>query len=112
MDFILRLSNSIPEEYSVKIVGNLLNIKKLSEKKNIINIDKVPTKILNDFYQSSMITLVPSFYTEAFGRVIIESLLNDVKYLTIEHDNKFYVTSYIKIDDLWLEIMGHGGMAD
>ncbi|MFX1274374.1 MAG: glycosyltransferase [Promethearchaeota archaeon] len=77
LDFVLRLSKYIPEKYHILIVGNLLKIKELKDNKKIINIEKVSTNILNELYQTSLVTLAPSFCNDAFGRVIIESLLNN-----------------------------------
>ncbi|MBY8989953.1 MAG: glycosyltransferase family 4 protein [Candidatus Lokiarchaeota archaeon] len=77
LDFILRLAKEIPEDYKIVIVGNLIPDKKLSDiQTKITNFGRVPNKVLDELYQSSSITLVPSFLTDAFGRIIIESILN------------------------------------
>ena len=77
LDFILRLSNNLPEGYTIVVVGSLLGKGKIKEAESkIINIGPVSGNKLNELYQNSEITLVPSFFNEAFGRVIIESISN------------------------------------
>ena len=77
LDFILRLSNNLPEGYTIVVVGSLLGKEKIKEAESkIINIGPVTGNKINELYQNSEITLVPSFLTEAFGRVIIESISN------------------------------------
>jgi glycosyltransferase involved in cell wall biosynthesis len=77
LDFILRLSNNLPKGYTIVIVGSLLGKEKIKEvESKIINIGPVTENKINELYQNSEITLVPSFLTEAFGRVIIESISN------------------------------------
>ncbi|MFW9829666.1 MAG: glycosyltransferase family 4 protein, partial [Candidatus Thorarchaeota archaeon] len=83
LDFVLRLAKKIPSGYKMIIVGNLISSSKLNnEKARITNYGRVSKEELNRLYQSSKITLVPSFFTEAFGRVIIESILNGTPVIT------------------------------
>jgi len=76
LDFILRLSKIIPKDYHILIVGGCKDDWK-GESPKIINVEFVSSKILlNKMFGESMVTLVPSFFTEAFGRIIPESLTN------------------------------------
>ena len=84
LDFVLKLSDFIPEDFEVLIVGGIVPTDKIHNS-NIININRVSRKILEELYQKSAITLVPSFSTEAFGRVIVESIMN--KTLVISSPN-------------------------
>ena len=77
LDFILRLSEYLPNGYKIIIVGGLIDTAKIKGiKSKISNIGYITRKKIDDLYKHSEITLVPSFFTEAFGRVIIESILN------------------------------------
>jgi len=77
IDFILKLADSLSDDYKIVIVGHLIDFNKVKvDKSKIINLGKVTENEINNLYQTSKITLVPTFCTEAFGRVIIESLLN------------------------------------
>ena len=77
LDFILRLSEYLPNGYKIIIVGGLIDPAKIKGiKSKISNIGYITRKKIDDLYKHSEITLVPSFFTEAFGRVIIESILN------------------------------------
>lgn len=77
LDFILRLSRHLPNGYKIIIVGGLIDPAKFKgNKSKISNIGYVTRKKIDDLYKHSEITLVPSFFTEAFGRVIVESILN------------------------------------
>ncbi len=77
VDFILRLTKFIPDDYKMIIVGGLIPNSRLDGiLSKVINLGQITSKELDKVYQSSKITLVPSFFTEAFGRVIIESIVN------------------------------------
>ncbi len=84
LDFVLKLSKHIPQNYKILIVGNKLSEKQLVRGKNsnIINLDHVSPEELDRLYKESKITLVPSFYNEAFGRIIIESVLNGTQVIS------------------------------
>lgn len=73
LEFIIRLSERIGRIGKIFIVGTEKDFKK----KNIVSLGILKDKeTLSMVYNKSNITLVPSVYTEAFGRVIIESIIN------------------------------------
>ena len=77
LDFILELSKFIPKDYKIVIIGRKLPAEKLKEfKSNIINFGYIMGDRLSNLYQTSKIYLIPTFCTEAFGRIIIESIMN------------------------------------
>lgn len=111
LDFVLKLSQFIPEDYKIVIVGGIIPIDKIKDKySRIINYGRVETKELNLLYQNSVITLVPSFSTEAFGRVVIESILNKTQVITSQNcgvnsffkNDEFLKVLPIKLD-LWIK---------
>ncbi|MHA1147613.1 MAG: glycosyltransferase [Promethearchaeota archaeon] len=73
--FVKKLIKVMGNDYLFIVVGTLL--KELDSYKNVINIGKIPTKNLFALYQDADLTIVPSIYNEAFGRVILESILNN-----------------------------------
>jgi len=76
LNFILKLSKIIPEKYRILIVGSSED-KQQENNPKILNVGYISSKILlNKMFAESKITLVPSFFTEAFGRIIPESLSN------------------------------------
>jgi len=101
LEFVLGLSKRIPANYKILIVGKILPILK-SAKYNtqILNIERVTGKDLDKLYQNSKITLMPTFCTEAFGRVIAESILNNTPVISSPNcgANEFYQNKdYVKI---------------
>lgn len=77
LDFILRLSKHIPDGYRILIVGGQKENWKGEELHNVTNVQYISSKIaLNKVFTESIITLVPTFCTDAFGRIIPESLSN------------------------------------
>jgi glycosyltransferase involved in cell wall biosynthesis len=78
LDFILRLSKNLPENYKILIVGNKLakNVLEKGDSSKITNLGHVKKEKLDKLYKESVVTLVPSFYNEAFGRIVVESILN------------------------------------
>ncbi|KKL68155.1 hypothetical protein LCGC14_2127820, partial [marine sediment metagenome] len=53
------------------------------EEPKIVNLEFVSSKkLLNKIFAGSKITLVPSFFTEAFGRIIPESIINKTPVIT------------------------------
>ncbi|MBD3338487.1 MAG: glycosyltransferase [Candidatus Lokiarchaeota archaeon] len=106
--FVKKLIEQISSNYLFIIVGT--KIYELEKFKNTINIEKVPSSIMDYLYIKSDLTIVPSIYTEAFGRVIIESLLNRTPVLTSPQcganylfKNKSYVKSLPLRIDLWIK---------
>lgn len=75
LNFILKLSKIIPENYHILIVGSSQD--KQEDHLKILNTGYISSKkLINKMFGESQITLVPSFFTEAFGRIIPESLTN------------------------------------
>ena len=90
--FILRLSKIIPEL-------NIIAIGIKSENRNIICLDTVPHNVMDLLYRHSDITLVPSFWVESFGRVVIESLVNRTPVITspnVGANDYFIGKDYVK----------------
>jgi len=78
LDFITRLSKLIPIDYKILVVGAKLPLSELKvSRPKIINYGHVSKNELDSIFQQSKITLVPTFCNEAFGRVIIESIVNN-----------------------------------
>jgi len=75
-NFILRLVKNIPDDFKIVIAGGDTKKQIGDINKKIEYVGYVNKTQLEKLYQESKITLVPSFGTEAFGRVIIESLIN------------------------------------
>ena len=85
-DFIKKLSKLIPKRYWILVIGgNNVGFKKEEDYPHIINIGRLSSELLGEVLSDSAITLVPSFSTEAFGRVIVESIMN--KTLVISSPN-------------------------
>lgn len=84
LDFVLRLSKKISENYEILIVGNKLTKKGLAKgnESKIINLGHVKKEKLDELFKKSIVTLVPSFVNEAFGRIIIESILNGTQVIS------------------------------
>lgn len=75
-DFIKKLSKLIPKKYYIIVVGGNGTIEEEGYP-NIINLNYISSK--QEFFEllsECLITLVPTFCTEAFGRIIPESLVN------------------------------------
>jgi glycosyltransferase involved in cell wall biosynthesis len=106
LEFVLRLAKFIPENYNIIIAGRSLKINKNLGSK-IINMGYVVGEELVKLFQESKITLVPSFWTEAFGRVIIESLTNKTPVISSPNcgANQFFdEKEYLKIVPLNLPL--------
>jgi len=73
-NFVIELAKRLPQSFKIFIVGKKLNLEKKNNK--ILNLDQISLNLLNFIYKKAKITLVPSFQTETFGRVIIESFIN------------------------------------
>jgi len=108
LDFILRLAGGIPDDYKIIIVGNLIpNNKLINVQTKITNLERVSKEELDRLYQSSRITLVPSIFTEAFGRIIIESILNGTPVITSPNCGANYFLrgkEYIKVVPLKIRL--------
>ena len=95
LGFILRLSKFIPKDYRILIVGGKKGWKKKNVK--IINVGYIYSrKLFNEVISQCMITLVPTFCTEAFGRVIPESLINKTPVISSPQcgANQFFNDNY------------------
>ena len=109
-DFIKRLSKLIPKQYWIIVVGG----DSFGEEKdypNIINLNYISSKeVFNEVLSESMITLVPTFCTEAFGRIIPESLVNKTPVISSPQcgANQYFNDNYslrvipLKLD-LWIK---------
>ncbi len=83
LEFVLRLAEFIPANYKFVIVGRKIILEDLSDiKSKVINLGYVIGEKLDRLFQESKITIIPTFCTEAFGRVIIESLINKTPVIT------------------------------
>jgi len=100
LDFILKLSKLIPNHYKIIIVGGIIPKEKLKNvKTNVINYERLNSNDLKKLYQSALITLVPSFSTEAFGRIVVESILNGTPVIASQNcgANEFFTNKpYLK----------------
>lgn len=86
LDFVLELSKHIPEDYKIIIIGRKLSAEKIKEfSPKVINFGYIMGDDLNNLFQTSKILVIPTFCTEAFGRAIIESIIN--KTLVISSPN-------------------------
>jgi len=86
LDFVLELSKFIPKNYKIVIIGRKLSAEKIKEFiPKIVNFGYIMGNHLDNLYQTSKILLIPTFCTEAFGRAIIESIIN--KTLVISSPN-------------------------
>lgn len=74
-DFILRISKKLPSNLKILNVGNEINENLMN--KNIVDAGFVSKDELDFIYSKCKITLFPSFHTESFGRVILESIFNN-----------------------------------
>lgn len=110
LDFILELSKFIPEDYHILIVGGCKDDWK-GERPKIINLEFISSKmVLNKMFGESVITLVPSLFLEAFGRIIPESLTNKTPVISSPNcgANQFFEhKDFLKVIplevNLWIE---------
>jgi len=109
LEFVLRLSKRIPANYKILIVGKILpKLKTAKYNTKILNIERVSGKDLDKLYQTAKLTLMPTFATEPFGRVIPESILNNTPVISAPHcgANEFFQNKdFVKIvplkQNLW-----------
>jgi len=108
VDFILRLTRFIPDDYKMIIVGGIISNSRLDGiLSKVINLGPVNSEDLDILYRNSKITLVPSFFTEAFGRVILESIVNGTPVITSPNCGANYFLQdkeFIKIVPLNLKL--------
>ena len=103
--FVKKLAKMLPESYKIIIVGKKIEQNKINEK--ILNLNQLSSDTLYFLYRKAKITLVPSFYTETFGRVIIESFINKTPVIASPNcgANEFFkVKKYLKILPLKLRL--------
>ena len=106
LEFVLSLSKRIPANYKILIVGKILpKLKTVKYNTKILNIERVSGRDLDKLYQTSKIALMPTFATEPFGRVIIESIVNKTPVISSPNcgANEFFQNKdYVKIEPLTL----------
>jgi len=109
-DFIKKISKLIPEKYYIIVVGGNGTIGEEDYPK-IINLGYISSKqTFNEIISECEITLVPTFCTEAFGRIIPESLVNKTPVISSPQcgANQFFNDDYslkvvpLKLD-LWMK---------
>ncbi|MFX1444099.1 MAG: glycosyltransferase [Promethearchaeota archaeon] len=102
--FVNILLKKLPKEILVVVVG--AELKDLSTYSNVLNLSKMPTSNLYYLYRKANITIVPSIYTEAFGRVVLESIINGTPVITSPQCGANYVfrnKPYVKVIPLKTE---------
>jgi len=106
--FVKKLITLLPEGSLLIVVGTIIN--ELKKYENVINIGKIPTNNLYYLYEKANLTIVPSIYTEAFGRIVIESVVNKTPVLISPQTGANYLfknKNYVKIlplrVNLWVE---------
>lgn len=109
LDFVLKLSKKIPENYKILIVGNKLTKEVLAKgnESKIINLGHVKKERLDELYKESKVTLVPSFYNEAFGRIIIESITNKTPVISSPNcgaNSNFLNSPFLKVIPIKLSL--------
>jgi len=108
LDFISRLSKLIPVDYKILIVGGKIPFSELQiPTSNIINYGHISKNELDSIYQQSKITLVPTFCTEAFGRIIIESIVNKTPVISSPNcgaNSNFLNRSFLKVIPIKLSL--------
>jgi len=105
--FVRLLLKKLPKDNILIIVGTILE--GLNKYNNVVNIDQVSTSNLYYLYQKAKVTIVPSIYTEAFGRVILESIMNKTPVISSPQCGANYIfqnKNYVKVltlePNLWL----------
>ena len=108
LDFILKLIKFIPKKYHIFIVGGYIpSYKLLWDATKLWVMGYVHSKeLLNTFYYESTITLVPSFCNEAFGRTILESLVNKTPVISSPYcgANEFFENDFLQVVPLKLDL--------
>ena len=96
--FVEKLLNTSLNDYIFVVVGTLID--ELKKYKNVVNIGKIPANNLYYLYERAKITIAPSIYTEAFGRIVLESVINKTPVLVSPQTGANYFfrdKQYVKI---------------
>jgi len=106
--FVKKLIPLFPEDSLLIVVGTIIN--ELTDYENVINIGKIPTNNLYYLYEKANLTIVPSIYTEAFGRIVIESVINKTPIIVSPQTGANYLfknKNYVRVlplrVKLWIE---------
>ncbi len=106
--FVKKLINKLPQNALLIVVGTL--IEELKNYKNVVNIGRIPTDNLYYLYEKVDLTIIPSIYTEAFGRVLLESIINNTPAIVSPQTGAKYLfkdKDYVKIlplnTNIWAE---------
>jgi len=106
--FVKKLINKLPQNTLLIVVGTL--IEELKNYKNVVNIGKIPTDNLYYLYEKVDLTIIPSIYTEAFGRVVLESIINNTPVIVSPQTGAKYLfkdKDYVKVlplnTNIWAE---------
>lgn len=106
--FVKKLINELPQNTLLIVVGTL--IEELNNYTNVVNIGKIPTDNLYYLYEKVDLTIIPSIYTEAFGRVLLESIINSTPVVITPQTGAKYLfknKDYVKIlplkVNIWIE---------
>ena len=85
LDFILKLSHLIPNNYKILIVGNKLSEKQLvsGQQSNIINLNQVDTEELDRLYKESKIRACSGLSMLPFGGVILLTIDSNTSLMPI-----------------------------
>jgi len=92
--FVKKLINKLPQNTLLIVVGTLIE-----ELKNYKN-GKIPTDNLYYLYERVDLTIIPSIYTEAFGRVVLESIINNTPVIVSPQTGAKYLfkdKDYVKV---------------
>ena len=96
--FVKMLLKKFPKDYLIIVVGTIID--ELLQHQNVININKIPINNLYYLYQKANLTIMPSIYTEAFGRVVLESIINKTPIIVSPQTGANYLfrnKKYVKI---------------
>jgi glycosyltransferase involved in cell wall biosynthesis len=106
--FVKKLINQLPQNTLLIVVGTL--IEELKNYKNVVNIGRIPTDNLYYLYEMVDLTIIPSIYTEAFGRVLLESIINNTTVIVSPQTGAKYLfkdKAYVKVlplnTNMWAE---------
>ncbi len=99
IDFVKKISTILPEK-QILIVGKKYQPKEFNE--NVTVIGRTQKALLRLIYRFSILTIFPSFSTDGFGRVVVESILNGTPVICSEstgvaYDKIFEDKKYLSI---------------
>ncbi len=103
--FVEKMLDILPKEWLVIVSG--IVFEELQQYDNVVNIKKIPISNLYYLYKIANLTIVPSIYTEAFGRVILESIINKTPVIISPQCGAKYLfedNDYVKIVPLKVEL--------